>query len=167
MTVSKEIPLNSFVSVICYSLLIYVKIERKIKHRQRISGCGLYPGDILNLPWGYLLSVELLPGSEEKTFAALWLWSLHMSVYIFGNVSVEWIVQILPAHQRTDVHNLIFVLLLFLLSCRIVWPWREGLQLPFPWATTPERGWQWPSWHWKISTALCSPSTKSVRWGTA
>lgn len=50
MTVSKEIPLNSFVSVICYSLLIYVKIERKIKHRQRISGCGLYPGDILNLP---------------------------------------------------------------------------------------------------------------------
>lgn len=45
-----------------------------------------------------------------------------MSVYIFGNASVEWIVQILPAHQRTDVHNLIFVLLLFLLSCRIVWP---------------------------------------------
>lgn len=34
MTVSKEIPLNSFVSVICYSLLIYVKIERKIKHKE-------------------------------------------------------------------------------------------------------------------------------------
>lgn len=29
MTVSKEIPLDSFVSVICYSLLIYVKRKGK------------------------------------------------------------------------------------------------------------------------------------------
>lgn len=50
-------------------------------------------------------------------------------------------------------------------SSRIVWPWREGLQLPFPWATTPERGWPWPSWRWRTSTALCSPSTRSERWG--
>lgn len=56
-----------------------------------------------------------------------------------------------------------FVFLVF--SHRIVWPWREGLQLPFPWATTPERGWLWPSWLWKTSTALCSPSTRSVKWG--
>lgn len=48
---------------------------------------------------------------------------------------------------------------------RIVWPWREGLQLPYPWAITLERGWLWPSWPWKTSTALCSPSMRSGRWG--
>lgn len=42
-----------------------------------------------------------------------------------------------------------------LLCYRRVWLWREGLQLPFPWAITPERGWLWPSWHLKTSTVLC------------
>lgn len=51
-------------------------------------------------------------------------------------------------------------------SCsRLAWPWREAWQRPSLWATIHVNVWQWPNSRWSTSTAPCSPSMRSARWG--